>query len=40
MKDLRVDVYVKPGKYFAEHYDFLVMGALTLSNLLVSPFEG
>ena len=34
MKDLRVDVYVKPGKYFAEHYDVLVMEGTHVKQLV------
>jgi transposase len=34
LKDLRVDVYVKPGKYFAEHYDVLVMEGTHVKQLV------
>jgi len=34
LKDLRVDVYMKPGKYFAEHYDVLVMEGTHVKQLV------
>ena len=39
LKDLRKDLYMKLGKWFAEHYDILVMEDIQVKQLVVNSLR-